>query len=128
MSKFSERIGVESRPTSIQMEDISEELRNSLWNLIYQLYKPVSDITKYWRQVAEYVALHFRKVPVDEVPYGDIDCHTWMKRYFYGLEWYEVYNLIEFIVENHVEMTRKKHSYDYGYTTIQSKEIKLSGP
>jgi hypothetical protein len=116
MSKFSDRIGVTSPPTSIQIKGISGELRNSLWNLIYKLYTRKSDIMRYWSQVAEYIALHFRKIPVDEVPYGDIECCIWIKSYFYGLDWYKVYNLIEFIVENHVEMTRKEHSYDYGYT------------
>jgi hypothetical protein len=107
---------------------MSDELRNSLWNMIYQLYKPKSDLPKYWRRVAVYVALHFRKVPVDDVPYGDDECLRWMKRYFFDLDWNEVYDLIEFIVENHVKMTRKKHSYDYGYTyhPIKREQIERS--
>jgi hypothetical protein len=103
MPRFSERIGVKSLPTSIQMEGMSEELRNSLWNLIYKLYKH-DNYGKWWANVAEHVAQYFLKIPVDEVPYDDFYCHKWMKERFYKLEWYEVYELIEFVAEKHDDM------------------------
>ena len=82
MKKFSERIGAVSRPSVIQTNSISEDLRNSLWNLFYSFYEHEND---YWRMVAPYVAKYFRKVPMDDVPYYDSDCRRWVRQYFFPL-------------------------------------------
>lgn len=103
MPRFSDRIGVTSEPQSIQVDEMSEELRNSLWNLLAELY----DGTGYhWRRVAPHVANYFRKVPVDEISYSHQ--RDWFKKYFFDLSWYEVYNLLEFLVDNHTYMTTTK--------------------
>jgi len=95
--KFSERIGVNDSTPIIQSEGMNDDLRNSLWNFIHSQYDSRYD---YWIPLAKWIAQFFRKVPVDELPYRDYECRKWVKEYFYSLEWYEVYDLIEFIVEN----------------------------
>jgi hypothetical protein len=102
MPQFSERIGAKSSPTSIQLEGMSEALRNSLWNLIYHLYEADYFHDRvYWYKVAVHVARYFLKVPVDEVPNDDYESCIYIKKNFYQLKWYEVYDLIEFIAEHY---------------------------
>lgn len=105
MKRFSERIGAKIPNKAIQVDGMSPELRNSIWNLVYNLYQV--DDEKYWRDIAVFVARHYRKVPADEVPYDDYKCRDWMKKYFYTLEWFETYDILEFLVENHLGMTVK---------------------
>lgn len=125
MARFSERIGIVEPKPLVQIEGMTLELRNSLWNLIYGLYE--NRHKDYWRQVAQFIAEHFRKVPVDELPYRDYECRDWVKDYFFKLEWHEVYDLVEFIDNNHIIMTRQKHSpYKdrYIYHSVKPDQIK----
>jgi hypothetical protein len=102
MARFSERIGLTPPSTSIQVESMSIELHNSLWNLLHSLYEGDRE---YWLRVAPHVAQFFRKVPVDELPQYDFQNREWLKEYFYSLPWYGVYDLVEFIVHNHRNTT-----------------------
>lgn len=95
--KFSERIGIVAPVTNIQTEGISDELRNSLWNFVHSQFESPHD---HWKILAKFIAQFFRKVPVDELPFRDYECRKWVKAYFFQLEWYEVYDLVEFIVTN----------------------------
>lgn len=95
--RFSERIGITEPPSTIQTEEMNDALKNSLWNFIYTLFETHPDS---WRVSARLVARFFRKIPVDEAPIIQYDCKKWFKSYFYSLEWYEVYNLIEFIISD----------------------------
>jgi hypothetical protein len=85
----------------------------------------------------------FLKVPVDELPYEDYECRRWLKDHFYKLKWYEVYDLIEFIVENHGQIIRyPEHQRDEleelfniifeqelsGYRFISGKLAPISSP
>lgn len=102
MTRFSQRVGATPQLTSIQIDSMSAELQNSLWNLMHDLYQ---NDNKDWLRVAAHVAKYFRKVPVDELSKYDFQCRDWMKAYFYGLNWHGAYDLIEFIVHNHRNMT-----------------------
>ena len=108
MTRFSHRIGVTPQLTSIQVDSMTDELRNSLWNLLHDLYEGRQE---YWLGVAAHVAKYLRKVPVDDLPSHDFQCRDWMKKYIYGLPWYGVYDLIEFIVHNHETMTTERISH-----------------
>jgi hypothetical protein len=99
--KFSDRMGLAKNVPIIQTDGMNIELRNSIWNFLHSLYESRHD---WWIPVTKSVAEFFLKVPVDELPYEDHRCMRWLKDHFYKLKWYEVYNLVEFIVENHQEM------------------------
>jgi hypothetical protein len=78
---------------------MSDELKNSIWNLLFDLYdRPDKSC---WVRVAKYIAEFFRKVPKDTLSLDIWDCRRWVKEYFYSLDWNEVYDLIEFLVHNH---------------------------
>lgn len=99
MKRFSERLGIVESIPLLQTDGMTEALRNSLWNYLHSLFEN----NKYnnWIPLAKWTAQLFRKVPVDDVPYEDFRCRNWMKDYFFGLAWHEVYDLVEFIVEHY---------------------------
>lgn len=99
MTRFSERIGTVARPSALQVDGISDALRNSLWNALYSLYE--NSTYDYWVTVANNIAWHFRKVPVDELPDRNNRCRDWVRRYFFELPWYTIYDLVEYIAKNH---------------------------
>jgi hypothetical protein len=101
--RFSNRMGLAEDVPTIQTDGMNNALRNSLWNFLHFLYESRND---YWIPAANSVARFFLKVPVDELPYEDYECRRWLKDHFYKLKWYEVYDLIEFIVENHGQIIR----------------------
>jgi len=123
MSKnFSQRIGAEQSRVSLQVDEINEELKNSLWNILLDLYN--SNTKDYWKVVVKGVATNFRKFPADELPYRNYDCRDWLKEYFFSLNWYETYNLIEFLADNHRVLTRISYGHGYTYHKTKSDELK----
>lgn len=94
-----------SRPSELQIDDMSNGLRNSLWNILLQLYDPRDHDEGYWLKVTKHIATYFAKIPADELPYGDRECRKWLKNLFYKLEWYDIYDLIEFIASEHETTT-----------------------
>jgi hypothetical protein len=122
MKKFSERVGAVSPPSAFQTDSVSENLRNSLWNLFHSLYHQKHRL--YWKEVAAHVAEFFRKVPVDDVPYEEYECRPWLKKYFFSLEWYALYDFLEFLVNSHLQMTRGQIGYgDYRYHDTTKKRF-----
>ncbi|WP_164886965.1 AbiJ-NTD4 domain-containing protein [Piscinibacter defluvii] len=97
MPRFSERLGLVSVSDALQVEGMSETLRNSLWNYVVSLFEHEGG----WYEGARVVANYFRRSPVDELPDYDLPCRDWVKEYFYSLPWYEVYDFVEFIAEKY---------------------------
>jgi hypothetical protein len=103
MKRFSERLGIVDSTPLLQTDGMSDALRNSLWNYLHSLFKSEHN---YWIPLAKWIAQFFRKVPVDELPYDDHRCRQWVKAYFLSLKWHEVYDLIEFVVDNYRKIIR----------------------
>lgn len=93
MKPFSERIGAVSAQKHIQIDDMDDALRSSLWNEIYDFYKP--DSSPPWQRVAATVAKHVRKVPVDSVGYNASQALIWFRSAFFDGPWYQTYEIIE---------------------------------
>jgi len=121
--KFSERIGLVKPKMYLQIDSINDELKNSLWNLFLDLYD--NSPKDYWVRVSKHTAKFFRKIPVDTLPYRDYECRQWLKKYFYSLNWYRVYEFLEFIVGNHITMTREPRGYAPGYDNHEIDEERL---
>jgi hypothetical protein len=96
MKRFSQRIGVVEAPSVIQLETISEPLRNSIWNLLVSLF---GGGESGWWHIAELASQFFFKLPVDELPIYNNRRREWLKDHFYGMPWYEVYDFVEFVAE-----------------------------
>lgn len=95
---FSERIGIVTATPTLQVTDMDDALRNSIWNVIHSLFEVYN--SGYWTSLAEWTAHHFRKVPVDELPGYEHKCKEWLKSYFMSLPWNRKYEFVEFVVEN----------------------------
>jgi len=107
MDRFSERIGVSKNSKTIQIDGMSDELRHSIWNLLFNLYDSPDDRGEnYWVRVANHIAEFFRKVPKDNLPHGPYECREWVKDYFYSLNWLGAYDLTGFLVHSHSTMTK----------------------
>lgn len=97
---FSKRYGKVGLPQSLKPDEISTDLRNSLWNVVLQWSNGIDLETvcyAFWRD--------FFKLPTDEIPsnrgYDHRDyAPAWekIKRKFMSGEWYQVYDIIEFIL------------------------------
>ncbi|MHB1037080.1 MAG: AbiJ-NTD4 domain-containing protein [Pirellulales bacterium] len=103
--RFSDRIGATQPVLNLQLDSMSPELRISLWNLLFKLYGHRSG--NYWKEISSLVAVEFRKFPEDNLPHNPDGLGNWLKDYFFGLSWYDVYNFLEFIVNNHARVKRE---------------------
>ena len=107
MKRFSHRIGAVQATAVIQLESMSQPLRNSLWNFIVSLF---GDGEHGWWQITELSCQFFFKLPVDELPAYNYHRQEWLKKHFFSLTWYETYDFIEFIVERY-EKARNTRQY-----------------
>jgi hypothetical protein len=109
MMKFSQRKGYKPVSEVIQTDGMDENLRNSLWNVLYIsmwsnkafLYArhPKSDFelfsTRLW--------CNYFKVPLDTRPERHDFILQQIREYFLSCEWYEVYDFLEFVLNNFSE-------------------------
>ena len=108
---FSERMGFKSVIKSIQIESIDDDLRNTLWSLL---------TNHYWNKLRNargqenYIKpsnleelfgalwIDYFKWPTDTIPRffkgsGNSYGFNILRNYFFNAEWYQVYDLVEFI-------------------------------
>lgn len=97
MKRFSQRIGAVDVPTIVQMESMSDALRNSIWNFVVSLF---DEREAGWWAITESSAQFFFKVPVDDLPGYNNRRREWIKDRFYAMPWYEVHDYAEFIAQN----------------------------
>jgi hypothetical protein len=100
--RFSERYGHRSIRQSVQINEMDLALRNSIWNVLYQnLFQHWTDSSDYWTIKGEKFSSalwrDFYKQPVDGMPHYD-GISDIKEKYFIS-QWYEVYDLIEFLLE-----------------------------
>ncbi len=101
--RFSQRLGIATNPPTIQIDSMNDALKNSLWNLLYDFFEHANE---YWYQLVRNSGQFFFKVPLDDLPYYDQDCRKWLKEIFYKLEWFEVYDFIEFVANNFIHLKK----------------------
>jgi hypothetical protein len=98
MAKFSDRLGITQVPTELQVEEMSNELRNSLWNVL------VSTIQGNWSKCLCLLYCDYLRQPIDDLNLNLIfpeDIYRMkFRQIFMDSSWYEVYNIVEFILQN----------------------------
>lgn len=97
-NKFSDRIGVTSPSTVLQVEGMTDALKNSLWNYLVRTILAGSDTNH--PRVTRIICEFFFKKRVDDLPVLDFEHQVWLRKMFFSSKWYEIYNLIEFISRN----------------------------
>ena len=105
---FSQREGITAAIKLPQIDTMDTDLRNSLWNAILEHYLPKT--YGYFYDSPSSEKLHkaifadFFKIPIDMLPSRISDGHKMVRERYFQLEWYEVYDFVEF-------MATKKFSY-----------------
>lgn len=101
---FSERMGYKNPRTVIQSESMDDSLRNSLWNVIYELFFRSFLKNTYYSQDYEFgrtfrlLWIRFYGSKIDEAPDHPYHCVEFIKEHFFDSQWYEVYDFIEFLI------------------------------
>jgi len=98
---FSQRMGLEPTELPLQIDCMSDVLRNSLWNFILSHTKGGE-----WQSLLKLSYQHFLYLPVDEAPKpfigysssNDSCCHDDLKSKYFGLKWNQVYDFLEFYI------------------------------
>ena len=96
MTRFSERVGAQAMPRQIQVESMDEALQNSLWNSLLDRFH---ENRGEWVRVTHILAKYFFMIPVDTVPDTERAARKWMRDRFYEAEWYQIYDLVEYVVK-----------------------------
>ncbi len=103
--RFSERQGIIKPQDILQLDEISPELKNSLWSVFYVgiiqrdrfisgSYNNPGDIHSYARRMW----FLFFKQPTDRVPSIPTDIIEVIRSYFYAAHWYEIYDFLEYVI------------------------------
>ncbi|MDZ5609291.1 hypothetical protein U2I54_20045 [Bacillus pseudomycoides] len=118
--KFSERIGAIPVKQLIQVNSMDEALKNSLWNK-FQSYIWIEAIRKIKPKYSNADLINgefgksntdeinslilflwedFFKLPFTQIPSSHDNFLKYLEEYFFNANWYEIYDFIEFIVQN----------------------------
>ena len=105
MKTFSERKGLRPVSETIQIDSMTMELRNSLWNALDSVFwsKPFfvrspHGRTPYIKQFSRILWSDYFKAAVDSCPADGTEILRSIRQYFFACEWNEVYDFLEFIV------------------------------
>ena len=106
--RFSDRIGITQDNNVLQTQGMSDELRNSLWNVLdLFIWGKRSFLLSMYDSSGDNIqnfsyGLWFRyfKQPLDSRPGRDDDILKAIRDYFFESEWYYVYNFLEYVLSS----------------------------
>jgi hypothetical protein len=115
--KFSQRIGLKPISTVLQTQGMDEPLRNSLWNVLdvfifgkndflYSRHGGTGDIDSF----SKVLWFHYFKKPMDSRPGHPNEILDAIRRHFFGCQWYEVYEFLEFVLDQKGDQVEKVRS------------------
>lgn len=125
---FSQRYGYKEVRESLQKESIDSELKTALWNFIYEfVIGKDNSINKFlWKD--------FFHLSIDQMPSSYSYYSTFVPKiksiYFNNLQWFEIYDLLEFIAkkgntyEQRINNILKK--YCSAYTLINNEIVEIT--
>jgi hypothetical protein len=119
--RFSDRFGITKPALELNLKSMPQELKTSLWNFIYETCQ-VPNATL-WEKLIKVTARDFRKFDLHAVPSRNWEMINWMKDYYFSLQWYEVYNYLEFFSSNYYALT---HGNLGSYTDLRGRERALA--
>lgn len=113
--KFSERHGYKPVRDAIQFESMDSPLKNRLWSLlkiycwdevrvssgIYARYYISDSSNKDHFHLCSRLWINYFDKPLDELDNDWSETLPKLRNYYFGCEWYEVYDFIEFVANNY---------------------------
>lgn len=115
MAKFSQRHGYTEIERAFQRERVDDTLRTSLWNVIsicmWNLWERPSEYHGYSSNserihtISKRIWFHYLKRDLDRLPrfkrdFNEMGAYDVFKDYFFRCKWYEVYDFIEFLIQD----------------------------
>ncbi len=104
--KFSQRIGINPVESVLQTEGMTLDLRTSLWNILdlriwssFGYFDTIHGKPKALK-LGKMLWLNYFKWPLDQMPDYAHAIQQCIRKHFFEGEWYEVYEFIEFILNN----------------------------
>ena len=105
MKWFSQRKGLKKIRTEIQINSMDNALRNRLWNVFDNHYLKLTSTfpsgVRYLIEVMKKFWDEYLKLPIYEAPHNFSDLWEKMHHYFFNREWYEIFDLLEFMVTHY---------------------------
>lgn len=102
--KFSERKGYKTPNSKVQNEEMTVELRNSIWNVLdVNIWSAERFLYVQYREpdiqpFSKSLWFHYFKQPIDNRPERSADILDEIRKYFFKCPWYEVYDFLEFVL------------------------------
>lgn len=124
--RFSQRKGLTAVAQAIQTEGMSEELRNSIWNALDQFLWQRNGFLQVQHGQAQMYSFshalwfHFFKLPADQRPDYPLAILNEIRKFFFGCEWYQVYDFLEWVV-SYLEKDGAK--YEELFNVIFAREL-----
>src|SRR5438128_2149034 len=105
MKLFSHRKGFKSIRTQLQVDSIDADLRNKLWNVLCRMFldqrfSQNGYIEESVEQLGRALWHDYFKLPFDTMQDWD-NVYNHIREYFFECQWFEVYDLIEFVANNY---------------------------
>jgi len=103
--RFSERAGYMTPRTVLQLEMMDGPLRNGIWSVLHERFFS-QGVHNHSTSSAGYYPLwqgiwrDFFKRAIDTLPTWFGQAHTELRDWFFEAEWYEVYDLVEFVAHS----------------------------
>lgn len=105
MMLFSERIGINQVRDSLQIDEMDEALRTSMYNVVYLALDP-DEHYEYAKSICETAWMIVLHEPINKFGYYPVDFLRYIGRYFQSCDWNEVYDLMEFLAKELPECYR----------------------
>ncbi|ODB61381.1 hypothetical protein A7309_15150 [Paenibacillus polymyxa] len=125
--KFSQRIGVTPVKVDIQIESMDSDLRVGLWNCFHRLYLEPFETNLISQSKLNYL---FRSIwsdhlknNLDEIPREFFYFETSLKATFFETPWYNVYDLIEFVIKLNTPFERVSTIFAISCNEVLEKEL-----
>lgn len=121
MESFSQRYGYKPTKTVIQIASMDTDLRNSLWNALDSFYWIVSrphELIRFsnnskLKSLFDQLWLDYFKKPIDTIQEYPVGVQKEIRDYFFGCEWNEAYDFVEFVANNYSRDSVNKEFIDY---------------
>jgi hypothetical protein len=135
---FSDRMGITKPKTVLQVDDIDDELKNGLWQACLEF--PLSSNQFYTAGSTRFEAtvrgiyVNVLKETSDEIPATTSKVMGRLKKWFYEAEWYQIYNLLEYLLSKDESGVLTKRVTFFlareksGYRIIQNKFVPITDP
>ncbi len=111
--RFSQRKGYTPVSEKVQIDGMTPELRNSLWNVLdvflFRAKRPNSFTAYYFpsgyselrvKWIGQSLWVGYFKQPLDTLPSSTTSILEEIRKYFFSCKWFEVYDFLEFILRS----------------------------